>query len=355
MVKLYGRNYTRRELFRRVGDLSQVGGVRPFTFTEGPARGMAGIDVRSGSGLNYTVLPDRGLDLSVAEYRGTPLAWRSAIGDRSPAFFEPEGMGWLMTFGGGLMVTGGLDQIGMPCEDEGQPYGLHGRYSGLPAERVHCDEVWKGNACTLAIEGRVRQASVFGKHLALHRRIETPLGESKIIVRDRVENAGSLPQPHMILYHCNFGFPLVDEGARIHAPAEAIVPRDEEAAQGLKRAMVLDGPALRGEQCFFYTMKPRRGWVEVVLANRKLGDRGLGIVLRYRADTLPYFTEWKCMADKTYVLGLEPSNTPLVGRAEARRLGELETLRPGASVEYEVELSILDGKKAIDEAVARIG
>lgn len=87
MVKLYGRNLTRAQLQRYTGDISQVGGVRPFLYAEGPARGMAGVDVRSGSGLNYTVAADRGFDLSVAEYRGIPIAWRSCVGDRHPAFF----------------------------------------------------------------------------------------------------------------------------------------------------------------------------------------------------------------------------------------------------------------------------
>ncbi len=355
MVRLYGDNYTHRQLSRRVGDLSQVGGLRPFTFTEGPARGMSGVDVRSGSGFNYTVLIDRGLDLSVAEYRGIPIAWRSCVGDRSPAFFEPEGLRWLRTFGGGLLVTCGLDTTGVPSEDQGQEFGLHGRYTSLPAERVRWDEQWKGNSCTLTVEGRMRQASVFGENLLLHRRLETPLGESRVILHDRVENAGSEAQPHLILYHWNFGFPLVDEGTRLFAPVQAIVPRDDEAARGLKRAMVMEAPARRAEQCYFYTLGSRGGWTEVALVNSRLNaGAGLGVLLRYRAETLPHFVQWKCMAEGTYVCGLEPSNSELLGRAEARRQGKLPTLRPGASVEYEIELQVLDGKKAISEAVRRI-
>jgi len=355
MVRLYGSNYTRRQLARRIGDLSQVGGLRPFTFSEGPARGVAGVDVRSGSGFNYTVLVDRGLDLSVAEYRGIPIAWRSCVGDRSPVYFEPEGFRWLRTFGGGLLVTCGLDTTGVPSEDVGQEFGLHGRYTSLPAERVCADEQWTGNSCTLVVEGRVRQASVFGENLVLHRRLETPLGESRILLRDRVENAGSEVQPHLILYHWNFGFPLVDEGTRLFAPVQAIVPRDDEAAKGLKRAMVVDPPARRPEQCYFYTLASRRGWTEVALVNSRLNDgKGLGVLLRYRAETLPHFVQWKCMAEGTYVVGLEPTNCELLGRAEARRQGKLVTLRPGQSVEYEIEMQMLDGKAAIADAVRRI-
>jgi hypothetical protein len=355
MVELYGKKYTRKQLSRYAADLSQVGSVRPFAYTEGPARGMAGFDVRSGSGLCYTVVAGRGLDLSTAEWCGIPFAFRSAVGDRHPAYFEPEDFRWVRTFGGGLLATCGLDQIGMPGEDQGDLFGLHGRYTSLAAERVSWDEEWKGNQCTLFIEGRVRQAALFREHLILHRRIETPLGENRIRIRDRVENAGQRKQPHMILYHFNFGFPLLDEGTRLHAPAVAIVPRDEEAARGLERAMVMEGPADRGEQCYFYTMKPRRGVVEVALVNSGLGPEGVfGVSLRYKAETLPYFTQWKCLASGTYVCGLEPSNCELLGREEARRQGKIINLRPGEVVEYDLEVEVLSSKEAVKKAIKRI-
>jgi hypothetical protein len=352
MVRLYGKNYTRKELLRHIGRIGQVGGARAFEFIEGAARGMVGVDVRSGSGLNYTVLPGRGLDISDLEYKGIPLAWRSCSGDRHPTFYEPEGFRWVRTFGGGALVTCGLDQIGTPGEEAGEEYGLHGRYSATPAERFHCDEEWRGNDCIVFVEGRVRQACLFRENLLLERRIETPLGEDRILIHDRVENAGGRPQVHMILYHCNFGFPLIDQGTRLYASAEAIVPRDDEAARGLDRAMIMEAPERREEQCYFYTMNPRKGWVEVALANRKLG---IGVLLRYRADTLPSFTQWKCLANGDYVVGLEPSNCDLLGRVEARRQKKLVVLRPGEIVDYELKLQILAGKKAIDEAVERIG
>jgi hypothetical protein len=348
MVRLFGNNLTRRQLEKYVADLSQVAGVRPFTFSEGPARGMAGVDVRSGGGLNYTILPDRGLDLSVAECLGTPFAWRSCVGDRSPSYFEPEQLRWLRTFGGGLLVTCGLDSVGPPSEEDGQSFGLHGRYSSLPAEQVSSRQQWKGNQCTLVTEGTVRQASVFGEYLVLQRRIETPLGENIIRLHDRVENKAASPSPHMILYHWNFGYPLLDESARLYAPAEAVVPRDEDAAPGLERAMMFEKPTRCSEQVYFHSMKARRGWVEVALINPKLnGGRGFGILLRYKADTLPCFTQWKMMGDGTYVLGLEPGNSRPEGRVEARRQGALQTLRPGQSVEYVMELRVLSDPEEI--------
>jgi hypothetical protein len=65
--------------------------------------------------------------------------------------------------------------------------------------------------------------AVFGENLVLTRRIEAALGGATIGVTDRVENRGFRPTPHMLLYHYNFGFPLLDEGAELLLPSRAIV------------------------------------------------------------------------------------------------------------------------------------
>ncbi|MCK4417277.1 MAG: DUF4432 family protein, partial [Candidatus Latescibacteria bacterium] len=77
MSKLYGKAFTKRELLRYIGDISQVGGVKRYWLGEGRAAGIEAVEFRTGSGLNFTVLPGRGMDISFAEYRGTPLCWRS--------------------------------------------------------------------------------------------------------------------------------------------------------------------------------------------------------------------------------------------------------------------------------------
>jgi hypothetical protein len=64
----------------------------------------------------------------------------------------------------------------------------------------------------------VRQAAIFGEHLRLRRRIEADLGGNDIRLIDTVTNHGFDPTPHMLLYHINLGWPLVDEGARLVAP-----------------------------------------------------------------------------------------------------------------------------------------
>src|SRR5579862_409557 len=127
MAYLYGRDYTRGELLERVGDISQVARAKPYRLAEGHEEGVLAVDVATGSGLEYTVLASRGLDISSAHYCGRSLAWRSATSDQHPAYFEAEERGWLRSFYGGLVLTCGLTWMGAHCTDEGRPLGLHGR------------------------------------------------------------------------------------------------------------------------------------------------------------------------------------------------------------------------------------
>src|SRR5438105_3006822 len=156
MATLFGRDYTRSELQRLTSTLAQVAGVRMLERAEGKARGLRLADVFTGSGFRFEVLLDRALDIGAAEFCGRPLAWlHPALGP--PAQFEPQGRGWLRTFGGGLITTCGLTHIGQPDSDAGEDFGLHGRISHLPADHVQVSEAWSGDEFVVSITGQVRQ------------------------------------------------------------------------------------------------------------------------------------------------------------------------------------------------------
>ena len=82
-MRLYGREWTRRELEARVGRIEQVGGLRRLRWAEGAEADNEQIQVRTGAGLSYAVSPSRGLDISLAEFGGVPLSWQAAGGGRS--------------------------------------------------------------------------------------------------------------------------------------------------------------------------------------------------------------------------------------------------------------------------------
>ena len=162
-INIYGENLLRSELQKRVGDMSQVAGLRQSNRTDGSENGVAAIDFYTGTGFTFTVLPDRGLDISTASYQGIPLCWRSSTGDVAPTFYEPSGSGWLRSFFGGLLTTCGMTNVGPANQDEGEQLGLHGRVSNIPATNVWADTRWEGNHYRIWAQGKIRETSVFGR------------------------------------------------------------------------------------------------------------------------------------------------------------------------------------------------
>ncbi|MEE3193777.1 MAG: DUF4432 family protein, partial [Candidatus Poribacteria bacterium] len=139
MPKLFGRKYCKQQLLELVGDMTQLAGARRAELVEGNERGADLIEVFNASGLCFSVLPGRSLDIASAHYRGMSLCFRSSTGDVGPAFYEPQGYGWMRGFFGGLVTSCGMIFTGHPevdQEEENEELGLHGRLSFLPAKNV---------------------------------------------------------------------------------------------------------------------------------------------------------------------------------------------------------------------------
>jgi len=342
-VYLYGRHWTRRELEMHVGRLEQIGGIRRFAGDEGPERGMEYIQVRTGAGLAYTVTPTKGMDFSLAEYGGTPISWQSAGGDIHPMYYEPEGTGWLRTASGGLMMTCGLMNVGSPSEYVGRSYGLHGRVHHTPAKHVCAEGIWHQDEYEMEIKGTVEETALFGGHLRLRRTIRSRLGENRITVHDRVENAGFETVPHMLLYHFNFGYPLLSPDAEIVFPSGSVVPREPETP--LEGYDAWQPPEAGYKERVYYHDPERSGSAEVRIHQPSFPQAGgrsipLTVTLKWQAATLPRLVQWKMPGAGSYVLGIEPSNCGVEGMASEAAKGRLQRLEPGESVDYEWELSL---------------
>jgi len=96
-MRLYGWEWTRGELEARLGRLEQIGGLRRMQLTEGREAGVEEIQIRTGAGLSYSVLPSRGLEIGLVEFGGVPISWLSPNGEVHPAFYDGRGLGWLRT------------------------------------------------------------------------------------------------------------------------------------------------------------------------------------------------------------------------------------------------------------------
>lgn len=357
-MQLFGKQLTRRQIESSTGRLDQIGGIVPFELADGRARGVRALRFATGSGLIFTALADRGLDLSHAEYGGVPLCWRSPNGDAAPSYYDPDGDRWLRMFFGGLMTTCGLTNFGPGGRDRHGTFGQHGEINCLPAEQVSFSQQWEGDECVLQATGTIRQTRVFGEDLQLHRRISTRLGDSSLRIEDTVTNQGYARTPHMILYHCHGGFPILAEGAEFHISHSSMRPRDLEAENGIDAWNTVTAPQPGfAEQVFIHTpLACADGQAAVALVNRRLrGGEGLGMSVHFDPTQLPALIQWRMLGEGTYVMGIEPANCPTIeGRVEAERNGTLPFLEPGESRRYELEFRVLDGRNEIDAVVAQI-
>jgi hypothetical protein len=358
MVSLWGRSWRRQELLERVGRLEQIAGVQLVEGADGAERGVRVLRVSSGAGFELEILVDRGFDIGRASYRGQPLAWWSPVGLVGPGLVESAGLEWFRGFAGGLVSTCGLDHTLLGGTDDAtvydfphravETYGLHGRYTGLPARLAGYGVDWDGDEAVLWAEGEVRQVAVFGEQLALRRRIEVDLGGLAVRLADTVTNTGPTQCPHMLLYHCNIGFPVLDDGAELVYPAGPGECVSDSCTEDYAR---LHGPrAPYVEQCYEHDMvADPAGWVSAAVVNRAAG---LGVYQRYHKAELPRHITWRQLGRGSYVLAMEPSTNHDAGRFDARERGELLHLAPGGSRSYALELGVLAGVPAIETFAA---
>ena len=335
--------------------------MRLVTIGDGQGRGVRVLEFRTGSGFAFDVLVNRSFDVGRCEHGGRPLSWQSAAGVVAPWYYEPDGWGWFRAWGGGMVVTCGLDHTLGPAEDTAehfnQPhimttvrYGLHGRVGGLPARLAGYGERWDGDECVLWAEGEVLQSAVFGEQLELRRRIEARVGESRFTIHDVVDNAGHTRASHMFLYHCNVGFPVVDASSELLVPSRRTTTDYGVPVEGYATmsAPVRDAT----EACFEHDLIAEpEGTVPVALVNRALA---LGVYQVFRVAQLPFHTVWRMMGEGTYALGMEPSTNRDAGRWDARERGELQWLEPGEERRYDLEIGALDGEAAIGEFEGRV-
>jgi hypothetical protein len=341
-----GNPMTRRELLRRIGRLEQVAGIEPFVFDDGPARGVRTFRFRTGSGLSFDVVPDRSMDLSFAEHGGTPLAWLSPNGVVAPSFYEPAGEGWLRSFPGGLLVTCGLRNVGPPGEREGEELGLHGRVSNTPASRVSYDASWDNEGCVLEARGEIREASVFGPNLVLRRRISVRVSEPRLWIEDEIENEGFEPEPLMVLYHINLGWPLLDETSRLVGPGKAgepPEPRNEVAQDGLEAWDRFATPTPGFKERVFYH-RPAAGLDGLAEARVENPALGLAFSVRFHPEELPEFVQWTMTGEGTYVLGLEPATCRVEGSAAEEAAGRVIRLEPGEIRLHRLEIEVREAR-----------
>ncbi|MEZ4709398.1 MAG: aldose 1-epimerase family protein [Caldilineaceae bacterium] len=349
MPNLFGRTYTKRQLLDLVGDMTQVAHARKAELVEGNERGSDLIEVFNASGLCFSMLPGRALDIASAHYKGMSLCFRGSVGDIGPAFYEPQGYGWMRSFFGGLVTSCGMTFTGHPevdPEEENEELGLHGRLANLPAKNVVADAGWEGDEYVIRVRGKIREAVVFGTNLELTREISTVLGEKRLRIHDRVENLSVDRSPFMYVYHCNPGFPLLDAGTRFLINSAKTTEWLEDREVGPDAYTVAKAPQHDvSDNVFVHRPRPDAdGNVQVGLINDGLQ---LGLTWQFPISEIPIVNQWQHFHRGAYVTGVEPGNASMLGRAWNRKHGLLQSIQPGEVREFHLEIGVLDGAEEI--------
>lgn len=360
-MEIYGKRYSTADLRRRIGNMDQIAAVRCVQLEDGNERPGRAALLHTGAGLDVTVLLDRGLDIPSASWCGRAMGWRSTTGDVAPQYFEPEGFRWLRSFPGGLVATCGLVNVGAPAPGLRSAFtgeGLHGRINNTPARNVQIRQKWVDGEYVLSVTGTMRETSVFGENLTLTRTVSTRLGAKSFTIHDVLENEGFSATPFMFLYHCNIGWPVVDQGSELICPSRYVAPRDATAAAGKEAWNKMDGPTHGyAEKCYYHDMTPARdGSVTAAIVNDGFarGD-GFGVCVRYNKAQLPRFVQWKMMGEQDYVCGLEPAVSGVEGKNIDRELGLLQQLAPGEKREFDLEFGAITTEAEVKRIRALAG
>lgn len=332
---------------RRVGSTRQVGRSELLEFQDGVGRGSRQIRLTSAWGFDVEILPDRGFDLGAVLWRGIPLAWLSAAGPVAPSLLEQGSAAWRRGFGGGLLTTCGYDQFGHESEDEGELFPMHGRAHTLAADDVVTWTSDRGETAELGATGTVRHVDPFGAVLALRREVRTEVGGSWLRISDTLSNESFVTAGHMILYHLNFGWPIVDESTTVEVRHQhfdgasempSVHPLDDRAAAALSSWSTLAPPMPGREEELFCLPRPRGASTTVSLTSPRAGLR---VEVAILSEQLTHVFVWKMLSEGVYALGIEPaSSSAIAGRAHARQDGSLIQLESQGSRSYFLEFRV---------------
>lgn len=337
-------------------------GITSRRLEGGVSDGVQLIEVTS-EDLSFTVVPTRGMGVWRGAFRGMPLTWGSPVaGPVHPKHVElaaEGGRGWLAGFDE-WVVRCGLSSNGVPGVDawtdergveRTETLTQHGRIANVPARRAVV-QVDPGPPWRVRVSGEVLESSFFGPQLLLRTAYEYELGTGRLAVVDEVENLGGQVAELQLLYHLNFGEPLLGEGARISVAAEEIAPYTPHVAAAMDTFVACGAPAPGRPEDVFLCV-PRTDADGSGIALLETADREAGVLVRFDRSTLPCLVVWKLIGDPRdgYVVGLEPSTNYPNLRTFERTQGRVARLQPGEARTFRVSMELLSGSP--DVAAAR--
>lgn len=321
-------------LMKKLGNMDQLCGIRECTLSNGMAQGIKAAEFHNAAGLRFTVVPDRCMDIYDMSYKGINLSFLSRNGLYSPLAHTALDREFSQQWSGGMLTTCGLDNVGGSCTGNIN-YPTHGRIPAIPADHFGTDITRDGDDMILTAAGEVHQARLYGAHLELKRKLTTTMYGKSVVINDVITNLDAADEPVMLLYHCNFGYPLLNEGCTVWTTEDKVTPLNDLSKDPSNMIAPIDG---RGEELYLHEMKTET-------AVGLLRNDALGLAGYVRSDTkyLPNMMEWKMMKTHDYVLAFEPCNTYSINRFQADEAGKLAILPAYSAMTTRVEIGVLEG------------
>ena len=323
----------------------------------GKQEGSKILVITSQDGLTITLSPTRGMNLLHIEGFGAKMGWDSPVKEVvNPAFINLEsrnGLGWLEGFNE-MMVRCGYEWTGHPVTADGQIYTLHGKAGNTPASQVEV-EVADAAPHEIRIRGLVKESTFKKADLQTMTELRYVPGSNSFSLHDVLTNHADYPHDYQIIYHSNFGMPILEEGARFLAPISSISPFNDYAKEGLKTWQTYAGPT-KGFDEMVFNIQPLSGEDHQTLAAvvNKAGDKGAAI--QFDTRQLPVLTLWKNTdtVKQGYVTGIEPGTNyayPVTIEREQKRVKQLE---PGASTQFNLTYTLLHSSEQVADVEKKI-
>ncbi|MBJ7223356.1 MULTISPECIES: aldose 1-epimerase family protein [unclassified Brenneria] len=323
----------------------------------GRQEGSKIITINSQNGLKIVLSPTRGMDLLHVTGKNIRLGWDSPVNEVvNPNTINLEsrnGVGWLEGFNE-MMVRCGFEWTGHPVVSDGMLYTLHGRAGNTPASKVVVDVSEKA-PYQITVRGLLKENSFKKSNLETWTELRYIPGSESFTVHDVLTNKADYARDYQIIYHSNFGTPILEQGARFIAPVKDISPFNDYAKAGLKEWQTYQGPTKDFDEMVF-NLTPyadQQGKTLAALVNRA-GDKGVSI--EFDTHQLPLLTLWKNTDTEKqgYVTGIEPGTSYAYPVTIEREQGRVKQLQPGQSTVFELTYSLLSSADAVQKTEQRV-
>ncbi len=326
------------------------------TLVGGMQDGVELIHVDNGK-LKFTVIPTRGMSVREIQCGDLRLGWNSPVKQivhpSNIDLNDHGGLGWLTGFNE-TMVRCGVSFAGHPGEDNGKMLTLHGRIGNTPAAEVSVVVEDKA-PYRIRIRGKVEERMFKFGVFDLWTEVSTIPGSASIQFDDRLVNNSKYEQEYQMIYHTNFGTPILEKAAAFVAPVKTVAPFDEYAAQDLGSYQAYQGPTNNfGEQVYCLTLNADDAGMTTAMLHNSAADKG--VAMQWSVESLPFFTLWKNTDTESdgYVTGLEPGTGFPYNRSIERTQNRVPKLAANGEVHFHLTVAALESAAAVAETTQTI-